>query len=184
MDFLKCGEYFSRNAQNMKALALQQGHTVSCKTSQDVSYNGDILGTTNRGCLASQKRDRTRSICLRPTMQSSFKLFRSVVCFSWFGAPQGGSILNLGSHYGFVGSFFKRLFLVLIFLLTTPKVRLALPAISLMCVSGHVCWYTYTQGTEHSQHTLAPACIKITFKARYTLIKFYPVLLVNFGRII
>ena len=82
----------------MKALALQQGHTVSCKTSIDVSHNGDILGTTNRGCLASQKGYRTRSICLRPTVQSSFELFRSIVCFVWFGAPQGGNILTLGSH--------------------------------------------------------------------------------------
>ena len=64
----------------MKALSLQQGHTVSCKTSRDSSHNDGIRGSANLCCPASQKHYHTRNIGLRPTVRSSFVPFQFVLC--------------------------------------------------------------------------------------------------------
>ena len=66
------GEYFFWDPKNIKAFALQQGHTGFYKTSQDGNPNSDIKGSINRGCSASRKHYHMRNIYSRPTVWPSF----------------------------------------------------------------------------------------------------------------
>ena len=82
----------------MKALLLQQDHTVFCKTLRDVSHNDGIRDSAIPDCSASQRHYHTRNIGLRPT----FLPFRFDV-FIGIRAPHSGSIFCFRPDEGFVG---------------------------------------------------------------------------------
>ena len=90
----------------MKALLLQQGHTVFCKTSRDASHNDGIQGSAIPGCPALQKHYHTRNIDLRPTVRPSFQSFvpfHLIYVLIGIRAPRSGSIFYFRPDEGFVG---------------------------------------------------------------------------------